>query len=329
MHTRTLGPDGLKVSAIGFGGRRLSDPHTATCEDEDAARAVIDRAIELGCTFFDSASSYADGKNEELFGRLLKGRREQVVIATKFGIVRLPEGGRAVCGRPDWTMESCEAALKRLDTDVIDLFYLHRVDPDVPIEETVGAMANLKEQGKIRYIGLSEAGPETLRRACKVHQVAALQSEYSLWTRDYEADTLPACKELGIGFVPYYPLGRGFLAGAVRTIEELGPKDGRRRAIRLQPENIRRNLELLAQLMDLADEKGCKVGQLALAWILRKGPDYVPIPGTTRIAHLEDNLAAADIALTPEDMARIEALFPPRVAAGARVGAAALAELNR
>jgi aryl-alcohol dehydrogenase-like predicted oxidoreductase len=331
MQYRTLGPDGLRVSAIGLGGRRLSDDHTETRGNDTRARALVDHAIERGLTHIDTSDSYDDTRNESLFGRLLAGgKRQKMVIATKFGFVRHADGGRSICGRPDYVPKACEASLKRLQTDVIDLYYLHRVDPRVPIEDTVGAMARLKEEGKIRHIGLSEAGPETLRRACRVAPIAALQSDYSLWTRDYEADTLPTCKALGIGFVAYYPLGSGFLAGAIRRIDALAEDDSRRRQPRLQPENIGHNAALLEQLAAIAREKGCKLGQLALAWILARGPDYVAIPGTSQIPHLDDNIAAADIALSADDLARIDAIFPPDgAAAGARVTQARLRALNR
>jgi aryl-alcohol dehydrogenase-like predicted oxidoreductase len=330
MQNRTLGPDGLTVSAIGIGGRRLSDNHTETQNNESKAQALIDRAIDLGVSLIDTSNSYADTENESLFGRILNGgKREKVVLATKFGMISTPDGARGVCGRPEYVAEACAASLKRLQTDVIDLYYLHRVDPDVPIEDTVGAMARLKEQGKIRHLGLSEAGPETLRRACATHPISALQSDYSLWVRDYEADTLPTCQALNIGFVAYYPLGLGFLAGAIHAVDALGPNDSRRRNARFQDDNIGHNTELLMQLKAIADEKNCKLSQLALAWILAKGPDYVTIPGTSQIPHLEDNAAAADITLTDQDMARIEAIFPPGAAAGPRIDAARLAGLNR
>jgi aryl-alcohol dehydrogenase-like predicted oxidoreductase len=330
MQNRTLGPDRLTVSAIGIGGRRLSDNHTETQNDESKAQALIDRAIDLGVSLIDTSDSYADTENESLFGRILSGgKREKMVLATKFGMISKPDGSRGVCGQPDYVTKACDASLKRLQTDVIDLYYLHRVDPDVPIEDTVGAMALLKEQGKIRHLGLSEAGPETLRRATAIHPISALQSDYSLWVRDYEADTLPACKALNIGFVAYYPLGLGFLAGEIRAVDALGPKDSRRRNARFQDDNIGHNTGLLIQLKDIADEKGCKLSQLALAWILAKGPDYVTIPGTSQIPHLEDNAAAADITLTSEDLARIEKIFPPGAAAGPRIDAVRLAGLNR
>ncbi len=331
MQYRILGRDGLRVSAIGLGGRRLSDNHTETQNDAARAQALIDRALDLGLTHIDTSDSYAEGENERLFGRLLAGgRRQKVVLATKFGMVRRPDGSRDIDGRPAHARAACEASLRRLATDAIDLYYLHRVDPEVPIEDTMGELARLREEGKIRHIGLSEAGPETLRRACAVHPVAALQSDYSLWTRDYEADTLPACRALGIGFVAYYPLGMGFLAGAIRAVDALGPQDSRRRTPRLQSENIGHNTELLMKLKAIADEKDCKLGQLALAWILAKSPDYVAIPGTSQIPHLEDNLRAAEIALAPADVARIEAVFPQAGAAsGPRLPPERLQELNR
>ncbi|MDX1483515.1 MAG: aldo/keto reductase [Alphaproteobacteria bacterium] len=330
MRYRELGPDKLRVSAIGFGGRRLSDPHTETENDDSRARAVIDRALDLGLTLIDTSDSYDEGENEKLFGRLLAGRRDAAVLATKFGMARAADGARIFNGRPEYAAKACEASLERLQTDVIDLYYLHRVDPEVPIEETVGAMAQLKAEGKVRHLGLSEAGPETLRRAAQVHPITALQSDYSLWTRDYEADTLPACAELGIGFVAYYPLGRGFLAGEFRSVDTLGERDGRRRALRFQDQNIAHNLDLVRGLEEIAGDKACTVGQLALAWILNRDPSYVAIPGTSRVAHLEENIAAAEIDLSDADMARIEALFPASgAAAGARQPDATLATLNR
>jgi aryl-alcohol dehydrogenase-like predicted oxidoreductase len=330
MQTRFLGKDRLAVSAIGFGGRRLSDAYTETRGDTSKAQALIDHAIERGLTHIDTSDSYDASRNEQLFGKILAGKRDKVVLATKFGFLTRDDGSRRICGRPDYVPQACDASLKRLNTDVIDLYYLHRVDPDVPIEDTVGAMVRLREAGKIRHIGLSEAGPETLRRATKIHAITALQSDYSLWTRDYEADTLPACKELGIGFVAYYPLGSGFLAGAIRDVDALGDKDSRRKHPRLQDENFDRNTALLLKLRDIATEKGCKLGQLALAWILARSPDYVAIPGTSQIPHLDDNINAADIALSADDMARIDAIFPRQGAvAGERVAKARLKDLNR
>ena len=331
MKYRTLGPGGLKVSAIGLGGRRLSDNHTDTQNDDVKAQALVDHAIASGLTLIDTADMYANTKNESLFGRILAGgRRQKVVLATKFGLVTNADGSRGINGRPDYAVAACEASLKRLNTDCVDLYYLHRVDPNVPIEDTVGAMARLKEQGKIRQLGLSEAGAATLRRACKVHPIAALQSDYSLWARDYEDDTLPACRELGIGFVAYYPLGMGFLAGAIREVEALGPNDSRRKTPRLQDENIGHNWGLLLNLRDIANEKGCTLSQLALAWILAQAPDYIAIPGTSQIPHLADNLAAADVELSADDLARIDEIFPRGgSAAGPRLPKDRLAELNR
>ena len=324
------GADKLTVSAIGMGGRRLSDAYTETKDDETKAQAVVDRAIDMGLTLIDTADVYGATANETLFGKLLKGKRDKVVLSSKFGFITKPDGNRGVSGHPDYAIEACEKILQRLQTDCLDLYYLHRVDPDVPIEDTVGAMTRLKEQGKILHIGLSEAGPETLKRASKIHPITALQSEYSLWVRDYEADTLPACHDLGIGFVAYYPLGMGFFAGAIRELDSLGPKDGRRRNPRFQDENITQNHTLLLQLKDIADELGCKLGQLALAWILARGGDYIAIPGTSQIAHLEDNIRAADISLNDETMNRIDAIFPcDGVVSGDRIAGDRLAELNR
>lgn len=320
MLFRTLGQGGLKVSAIGLGGRRLSDNHTETQNDDDRARALVDAAIAGGLTLIDSADVYAEGENERMFGRILDGgRREKIVLCTKFGIVVNADGSRGVNGRPEYALSACEASLRRLRTDVIDLYYLHRVDPDVPVEDTVGAMMRLREQGKIRHIGLSAAGAGDIRRAAAVHPITALQSDYSLWERGIEADVLPACRALSIGVVAYYPLGMGFLAGAIRAVEALGPQDSRRKRPQFQGETMARNWDQLLRLKTIADERGCKLGQLALAWILSQGPGFAAIPGTSQVAHLADNLAAADIALTPDDLARIDAIYPP---GGATAGAA-------
>lgn len=320
MLFRTLGQGGLKVSAIGLGGRRLSDNHTETQNDDDRARALVDAAIAGGLTLIDSADVYAEGENERMFGRILDGgRREKIVLCTKFGIVVNADGSRGVNGRPEYALSACEASLRRLRTDVIDLYYLHRVDPDVPVEDTVGAMMRLREQGKIRHIGLSAAGAGDIRRAAAVHPITALQSDYSLWERGIEADVLPACRALSIGVVAYYPLGMGFLAGAIRAVEALGPQDSRRKRPQFQGETMARNWDQLLRLKTIADERGCKLGQLALAWILSQGPGFAAIPGTSQVAHLADNLAAADISLTPDDLARIDAIYPP---GGATAGAA-------
>jgi len=318
MNYRYLGKDRLKVSAVGFG----CPPFQGTPSDAEEKRdiAVIERAIELGVNFIDTAD-HNNGNNEEILAKPLRGRRGEVVLATKFGNLRGQPwaNGREVEGKPEYVAWACENSLRRLQTDYIDLYYLHRVDPKVPIEDTVGAMAKLVAQGKVRHLGLSEAGPETLRRANAVHPITAVQSEYSLWTRDYEADTIPAARGLGIGFVCYYALGRGFFAGAIRTPGDLDEKDGRRRAPRFHPGNLERNAGLLAELEKIARTKGIALAQLSLAWILYQGENFVPIPGTRRIRHLEENVAASEIALTPEDLAAMDKLFPRKnAAAGAR-----------
>jgi aryl-alcohol dehydrogenase-like predicted oxidoreductase len=287
--------------------------------DDAESIAAIHRAIELGINFFDTADIYGPHLNEQLVGRALRGRRDQVVIATKFGIVRGPDpGSRGVNGRPEYVRSSCEGSLKRLDVDTIDLYYQHRVDRNTPIEETIGAMADLVREGKVRFLGMSEAGPETLRRASRVHPIAALQTEYSLWSRDPEDSILPTARELGIGFVPYSPLGRGFLTGQIRKFEDLAEDDWRRMSPRFQGENLQRNIELADRVVELAKRKGCTPSQLALAWVLAQGEDMVPIPGTKRRKYLEENVAATDIELTPEDVAEIEKVSPKGAVAGAR-----------
>jgi len=307
MKTRSLGPEGLKVSAIGYGAPTFSG-RTPPGGIENAC-AVVARAIELGITLIDTAD-HGDGNNEEVLGVALKGRRDKVVLCSKFGNLRgwswSKDTGRTVDGSPAYARKSLEGTLTRLKTDYLDLYYLHRVDPDIPIEESIGAMVRLKEEGKIRHIGICEAGPETIRRAAAVHPITAIQSEYSLMTRDYETDTVPAVAELGIGFVAYYPMGRGFLSGAVRAT----PGDGRKSVPRFAPENIEHNLKILARMEDLARRKECTTGQLALAWLLAKGPNIVPIPGTNSIRHLEENAAAADIALSASDVTLLDGLFP-------------------
>jgi aryl-alcohol dehydrogenase-like predicted oxidoreductase len=319
MRYRHLGKERLKVSAIGFGcptfQGKLSDA------DEKRDIAVIHRAIELGVNFIDTAD-HNDGNNEELLAKALTGKRHQVVLASKFGNLRGQPWpwakGKDVDGRPEYVAQACEASLRRLETDYLDLYYLHRVDPKVPIEDTVGAMARLVEQGKVRHIGLSEAGPQTIRRANRVHPITSVQSEYSLWTRDYENDTIPTVRELGIGFVSYYALGRGFFAGAVKSLADLGEKDGRRKAPRFHAENLAHNARLLAELEKIAAAKGITLAQLSLAWILHQGENFVPIPGTRQISHLEENISAAEIVLTANELAAIDRLFPRGAAAGAR-----------
>jgi len=288
-------------------------------EDQESL-ATIHRALELGITFLDTADAYGPYLNEELVGKAIRGRREQVVLATKFGIVRDPAnpGSRAISGTPDYVRKACEASLRRLGVETIDLYYQHRVDPATPIEETVGAMAELVKQGKVRHLGLSEAGPQTLRRAVKVHPIAALQTEYSLWSREPEDQILSTCRELGIGFVAYSPLGRGFLTGQIKRFEDLPADDYRRISPRFQGENFDRNLDLVRRVEQMAREKNCKLSQLALAWVLAQGDDIVPIPGTKRRTYLEENAGALEITLTPEDLLRIDRAIPHGAATGMR-----------
>lgn len=318
MSYRFLGKARLKVSAVGYGCPPFQGKLSEA--DEKNAIAVIQRAIALGVNFIDSAD-HNNGNNEEILAKALEGRRADVVLTTKFGNLRGQPwaDGREVEGKPAYVAWACENSLRRLQTDYIDLYYLHRVDPKVPIEETIGAMSRLVEQGKVRHIGLSEAGSQTIRRANAVHPITAVQSEYSLWTRDYEVDTIPTVNELGIGFVSYYALGRGFFAGSVRTLSDLGEKDGRRKAPRFSAENLDHNARLLRELEKLARIKGITLAQLSLAWILHQGQSFVPIPGTHRISHLEENIGAADISLTSDELAQIDRLFPRQGAvAGAR-----------
>jgi aryl-alcohol dehydrogenase-like predicted oxidoreductase len=320
MQTRQIGP--LRVSAIGLGCMGMTPVYGEP--DQGECIATVHRAVELGVTFIDTADVYGDGKNEELVGRALAGRRDRVVLASKFGNVRYPDGRRDVNGHPDYVPQACDASLKRLGVDVIDLYYLHRVDPNVPIEDTVGAMARLVEAGKVRYLGLSEAGAATCRRAHAVHPIAALQTEYSLWTRDVEPEILPACRKLGIGFVPYSPLGRGFLSGTITKLDTLADNDRRREHPRFEQANLERNLGLLTTLKSIAEARGCTPAQVALAWLLAKGRDIVPIPGTKRRRFLEENGAAVDVMLEPADLAALDAAFPPGVAAGERYSAGGL-----
>jgi aryl-alcohol dehydrogenase-like predicted oxidoreductase len=287
--------------------------------DDDESISTIHRALDLGITFLDTADMYGPYINEELIGRAIRGRRDQVVLATKFGIVRTADPLiRSISGKPDYVKAACESSLKRLGVDTIDLYYQHRVDSSTPIEDTVGAMADLVRAGKVRYLGLSEAGPQTLRRAMKVHPISALQTEYSLWSRDPEDDILATTRELGIGFVAYSPLGRGFLSGQIRKFDDLAPDDYRRYAPRFQPENFQRNLDLVARIEELAREKSCTASQLALAWVLSQGPDIVPIPGTKRRSYLEQNAAAATVHLSPADLTRINEASPKGAASGPR-----------
>ena len=317
MQYRYLGKQRLRVSAIGYGCPPFQGKLGEA--DEKQAIAVLHRAIDIGVNFIDTAD-HNNGNNEEILARAFKGKRDKVILATKFGNLRGQPWaeGRAVEGKPEYVSWACENSLRRLGTDYIDLYYMHRVDPKVPIEDTVGAMARLIEQGKVRHIGLSEAGGETLRRANAAHPVTALQSEYSLWTRDYEKDTIPVVRELGIGYAAYYALGRGLLGGAWKNFSELGEKEAKRRGPRFHEQNFQHNANLVRQLEAIAGKKNCTVAQLALAWILCQGDFFVPIPGTYKIPHLEANAAAADIELTADDLAAVDRIFPPGAAAGAR-----------
>jgi aryl-alcohol dehydrogenase-like predicted oxidoreductase len=318
MDQRRLSEQGLVVSEQGLGCMGMSEFYGAG--DEDESIAAIHRALELGVTLLDTADMYGRGENEQLVGRAISGRRDQVVLATKFGIVRDPSdpARRSINGRPEYVVRACDASLRRLGVEHIDLYYQHRVDPDVPIEETVGAMAALVAEGKVRFLGLSEAAPETIRRAHAVHPIAALQSEYSLWSRDVEHEILPTIRELGIGLVAYSPLGRGFLTGRFSSPADFPDDDFRRYNPRFQGENFYANLRLVDRVREVAREQDCTPGQLALAWALHQGEDVVPIPGTKRRAYLEENVAATDIRLTEEDLRRLEEAAPPGVAAGDR-----------
>ena len=329
MKQRQLGKKGPMVSALGLGCMGMSDFYTTGLDDKESM-ATLERALELGVTMLDTADMYGPHTNEELLGRFLKGRRNQVFLATKFGIVRDPSHPqvRGTNGHPDYVRKSVEGSLKRLGTDVIDLYYQHRPDPTVPVEETIGALSDLVREGKIRYIGLSEVPVSILERAHKVHPVTALQTEYSLWSRDVEADILPACERLGIGFVPYSPLGRGFLTGQIRSVDDLDLDDYRRDSPRFQGDNFAKNLQLAEKISELAQEKGVKPSQLALAWVLARGDNIVPIPGTKHRHYLEENIAALDVSLSEAEIAAIEAVFPFRVAAGDRYNAELMRFLN-
>ncbi|MEI6332622.1 MAG: aldo/keto reductase [Pseudanabaena sp. ELA645] len=328
MKTRKLGNQGLEVSELGLGCMGMSEFYGIG--DKQETIATIHQAIDLGVNFLDTADMYGPFTNEKLVGSAIKDRRDQVIIATKFGNVRSAEGGwLGINGKPEYVRKSCDDSLQRLGVDVIDLYYQHRVDLTVPIEETVGAMAELVQQGKVRYLGLSEAAPATIRRAQAIHPISALQTEYSLWSRDPEDEILPTLRELGIGFVPYSPLGRGFLTGAIASPDDFAPDDFRRISPRFQGENFAKNLELVEQVKAIATEKGITAGQLALAWLLAQGDDIVPIPGTKRCKYLEENIGAATVTLTAEDIHRINAVAPQGIAAGDRYPAQNMSALNR
>jgi len=327
MEKRYLGKNNLEVSALGLGCMGMSDFYGG--RDEAESICTLNLALERGVTLLDTADIYGVGRNEELVGKVIAGHRSEVVLATKFGNLRSAKGRfLGINGRPEYVKSACDASLQRLGIDYIDLYYLHRVDPNTPIEETVGALSDLVQSGKIRYIGLSEAAPDTIRRANAVHPVTAVQTEYSLWSRDVEDEILPVCRELGIGFVPYSPLGRGFLTGQIQKFEDLEADDFRRISPRFQGANFKKNLDLVQRVKEIADRKGCKPSQLALAWLLAQGNDIVPIPGTKRTVYLEENIGALDVQLTSEDLAHIDEVAPKGAAFGDRYPEASMKTLN-
>lgn len=328
MKKRKLGNSSLEVSAVGLGCMGMSEFYGSVSESE--SHRVIDRALELGIDFFDTSDIYGPFTNEKLVGRAFANRRDQAVIATKFGILRGEDGSfRGINGKPEYVRSACEASLRRLGVDTIDLYYQHRVDSKTPIEDTVGAMADLIKEGKVRYLGLSEAAPETIRRAHAVHPITALQTEYSLWSRDPEDELLALCAELGIAFVAYSPLGRGFLSGKIRSLDDLAADDYRRHSPRFQEENFQKNLALVDKVQQLAERRGCSAAQLALSWLLAQDENIVPIPGTTKVSRLEEDAAAVDIELTPEELAAIEELAPRGVAVGDRYDARGMRAVNK